>query len=344
MMRVCLIFSLLFILFTIQNSTAQTLGGSSIYNFLKLPQHPVTAALGGRNVSTFSREAGLITENTALVRSDNNGQVSTNFTFLSPGMNALTATGIYEYKKINTNFGLTIGHIQYGNTDQTDASGNIFGVFNPFDQYVQLTASRKYGSRWHYGSAFKFIHSSYGAFRSSALVVDIGLAYFDKEKKLQFGFSAKNMGTQLKTYSGVGEDLPFDMVIGLTKQLEKSPLRFSITAQKIHQFDLLYNDTTFTIANFGRNKENGFFRKVFSHFIFGTELLIGDKLVLMGGYNFLRSMELRLPSLTNGLTGIGYGLNLKLLKFDFYFSRSHYQTTIAQNQMGITYHVEKKKL
>lgn len=342
-MRACLILSLLFILFTIQNSTGQTLGGSSIYNFLKLPQHPITTALGGRNVSTFSGEAGLVTENPALIRSENNGQVSTNFTFLSPGMNALTATGIYEFKKINTNLGLTIGHIQYGNTDQTDASGNILGVFNPYDQYVQLTASRQYGSRWHYGTAFKFIHSSYGAFSSSALVVNVGLAYFNKEKKIQVGFSAKNMGTQLKTYSGFGEDLPFDMVIGISKQLEKSPLRFSITAQKIHQFDLLYNDTTFNSTNFGGNKENGFFRKVFSHFIVGTELLIGDKLVLMGGYNFLRSMELRLPSLTNGLTGVGYGLNLKLLKFDFYFSRSHYQTSIAQNQIGITYRIENKK-
>jgi len=343
MMRTCLIFFLLFILFAIQNSHAQTLGGSSIYNFLKLPQHPVTAALGGRNVSTFSGEGGLITENPALIRSDNNGQISTNFSFLSPGMTALTATGIYEYKKINTNLGLTIGHMQYGSTDQTDASGNILGVFNPFDQYVQLTASRKYGSKWNYGAAFKFIHSSYGAFRSSALAVDFGLAYYNKEKNIQFGFSAKNMGTQLRTYSDSGEDLPFDMVIGLSKQLEKSPLRFSITAQRIHQFDLLYNDTTFNSTNFGVNKENGFFRKVLSHFIVGTELLIGDKLVLMGGYNFLRSMELRLPSLINGLTGIGYGLNLKLLKFDFYFSRSHYQTSIAQNQMGITYHLEKKK-
>jgi hypothetical protein len=175
------------------------------------------------------------------------------------------------------------------------------------------------------------------------MVADLGLAYFDKEKRVQFGFAAKNMGTQLRTYDGSGEDLPFDMVIGLSKQLEKSPLRFSITAQKIHQFDLLYNDTTFNSVNFGQNKESGFLRKFFSHFILGSEILIGEKLVLMGGYNFLRSMELRLPSLTNGLTGFGYGLSLKLLKFDFYFSRSHYQTSIAQNQMGITYRVSKKK-
>jgi len=336
-----LIFFNFFILFTIQLISAQTLGGSSILNFLKLPQHPITAALGGRNVSTFSGEAGLITENPALIRSTNNGNVSTNFTFLSPGLSALTATGIYDYKKINTNVGLTIGHIQYGNTDQTDASGNLLGAFNPYDQYVQITASRSYGSKWNYGTSIKFIHSSYGAFRSSALVADVGLAYFDKEKKIQFGFSAKNMGTQLKTYAGVGEDLPFDMVIGLSKQLEKSPLRFSVTAQRIHQFDLLYNDTTFSSANFGQNKESRFLRKFFSHFVVGTEILIGEKLVLMGGYNFLRSMELRLPSLSNGLTGIGYGLNLKLLKLDFYFSRAHYQTSIAYNQIGITYRLSK---
>lgn len=342
-MRSYFILTLCLYLIASNSIYSQTLGGSSIYAFLKLPQHPLISALGGRNISSFAGEAGLVTENPALMRSINNGNISSSFTFLSPELKALSASGIYHDKKSNTNFGFTIGHIQYGNADQTDASGNTLGTFNPYDQSIQLSASRKYGSKWHYGAALKFIHSSYGAYRSSALAADVGLNYFDADKKIQFGFSAKNMGLQLKTYAGVGEDLPFDMLIGVTKQLEKSPLRFSITAQRIHQFDLLYNDTIFNSVNFGKAKKNSFQRKLLSHFIFGTEILIGEKLVLMGGYNFLRSMELRLPSLSNGLAGLGYGINLKLIKFDFFFSRSHYQTSIAQNQIGITYRLLKNK-
>lgn len=341
-MRVCLIFVFLLSQFLVQNLLAQTLGGSSTYSFLKLPHHPMTASLGGRNVSTFAGEAGLITENPSLIRESNHGDISTSFSFLSPGIMALTGSGILRIKKIKTNFGLTIGHVEYGEIDQTDASGNILGVFNPFDQFVQLSASRKYGSKWYYGSAMKFIHSSYGAFRSSALVLDMGLNYFDEQKKIQFGFAAKNMGFQLKTYAGNGEDLPFDMLIGLTKQLEKAPFRFSIMAQRIHQFDLLYQDTSFNTGSVGEDKQSNFQRKLFSHFILGTEILISERLILLGGYNFLRSMELRLPSLSNGLSGFSYGINLKMPKFDFYFSRSNYQRSIAQNQIGITYKMTGK--
>ena len=87
------------------------------------------------------------------------------------------------------------------------------------------------------------------------------------------GFVAKNMGTQLSTYGGKAEYLPFDLVIGITKQLDKAPLRFSVTAQRLHQFDLLYNDTIYNNENFSRSTQPGFLQKVVSHFVVGTELL-----------------------------------------------------------------------
>ena len=322
---------------------AQTIGGSSVYNFLKLPQHSLTGALGGRNVSSFSAEIGLVTENPALLGEINHGQVSANFTYLAPTLTALNAIGGYHSEKLKTSFAVSINHLQYGNLDQTDPAGNVLGTFNPYDQVAQVSASRLYGEKWYYGISIKYIQSRYGAYSSNAIASDIGLAYFDEENLLQVGFSAKNMGTQLKTYAGMGEDLPFDMVIGITKQLEKAPIRFSLTAQRIHQYDLLYNDTLFNIDNFGRSSKSGFINKIMNHFIFATDILIGEKLVVTGGYNFLRRNELRIPNLSSGLTGFSYGINLKLKKLDFYFSRSHYQSSLAHTQTGFGYKFAQKQ-
>jgi len=315
----------------------QTLGGSSVYNFLKIPPHPHVGALGGRNISNFSGELALALENPSLLRASNHGNVSSNFTFLAPTLTMLNANGAFNIPKIATTFAIAANHLQYGNIDQTDAAGNTLGIFNPFDQVVQLTASRSYNVKWHYGVSLKYVNSKYGAYKSSAIASDVGLTYYDEERLFQAGFSARNMGTQISTYAGIGEDLPFDLTIGITKQLEKAPIRFSITAQRIHQFDIIYKDSIFNTDNFDINPRNKFFNKLLSHFVVATDILLGDKFVFTAGYNFLQRKELITPNLSNGLTGVSYGLKVKLNRLDFYFSRSHYQSNTALTQVGISY-------
>jgi hypothetical protein len=207
---------------------------------------------------------------------------------------------------------------------------------------IGLTASRRYGKRWNYGVTMKLINSRYGPYASLAVASDVGLTYHDEEKQLKIGFVAKNMGVQMKTFSGIGEDLPFDMLIGVTKQLEGAPLRFSLTAQRIHQFDLLYNDTLFAAENYGSTDKGGFGTKLLSHLIVGTDVLIGEKIVISAGYNVLRRRELRLRNLASGLTGFSYGLQLNLQRLKFYFSRSHHQSSLSQNQVSLSFRLQSK--
>jgi len=335
MVKKCLFY--FFVMLHAASLKGQTLGGSSVYNFLKIPPHPQVGALGGRNISTFSCELGLVLENPSLLRASNHGNVSTNFTFLAPSLTMLNANGAFNIPKIATTFAISANHLQYGNIEQTDASGNTLGTFNPYDQVVHVTASRSYNEKWNYGISIKYIHSKHGAYKSSAVASDFGLTYNDEERLFQAGFSARNMGTQISTYAGIGEDLPFDLSLGITKQLEKAPIRFSITAQRIHQFDIIYKDSIFNRDNFDINPRNKFFNKLLSHFVVATDILLGDKFVFTAGYNFLRRKELIIPNLSNGLTGVSYGLKAKLNRLDFYFSRSHYQSSTGLTQVGISY-------
>jgi hypothetical protein len=323
----------IFLLFCTIAGQSQTLGGSSVYNFLKLPMGGQLAALGGKNVSHWSSDLSLIAENPALLKKQHHAFLSATFNNVAPSVTALQGLGAFHHEKTNTSFSIGLLHLLYGEEMQTDASGNILGSFRAYDQMLSVSFAKAYGNRWRYGASLKYMHSSYGIYKSAGLAADVGLSYYDENRKLQIGFAARNMGAQLKTYGGGAEDLPFDLVIGLSKQLEKAPLRFSVTAQRLHQFDLLYNDTLYNNESFGSSERAGFVKKLFSHFVFGTELLLGDRLIVLAGYNVLRRNELSIKNIASGLTGFSYGLQLKLNRLNLYFSRSHYQSSLAQNQL-----------
>ena len=322
-------------LFFITNVISQTLGGSSTYNFLKLQQVPQAAALGGRNVSLYQAGIGMLNENPALLNASHHLQTAVHFTFLAPGIKGLFGLIGFHEKRTKTDLALGISHILYGNEEQTDAGGNTLGNFRAYDQYLSLTASRTYGESWRYGISLKAIQSRYGAYSSTGLAADAGITYRDSARRLQIGFSAKNMGSQLRTYSGQGEDLPFDLLLGITRQLEKAPFQFSITAQRMNRFDILYNDTSFNVVNSGRPELAGWGDKLISHLILGGDIFLGEKITISGGYDFLRRKELSFSNIASGLTGFSYGLSLRFSGFSFQYARSHFQSGLSHHLVSL---------
>lgn len=316
-------------------SFTQTLGGSSAYNFTKFSPSPQLTSLGGVNISNINNDISLSFHNPGLLRKEMHAQFSGNFTSFYAGIKNIHALVGYRKENWGTNFSAGVNYFNYGTTTQTDASGNVLGSFRPNDYVVQISASRKYLERWYYGTALKLIHSSYGQYRSSAIAVDFGLNYYDSASLLQIGFVARNMGTQIQTYAGTREDMPFDLQLGITKRLKGAPFQFSLTAQRLQTFDILYSDTLYNTDYGIEPLNNGFFNKLFRHFIFATQVFVGDKLEFTVGYNVLRRAELTVANNSGGLTGISYGAGLTLKKFQFRYSRAQYQTSTGVNQVGV---------
>ena len=327
-------------LFSFIASGAQTLGGSAAYNFLKLPATPVLTAAGGINTSFKANDVGLSANNPALLDPSLHQQLGLSFNHFLGGIKAYSLTGAYHHQPAETVFGGQVYFVDYGNLPQTDASGNQNGNFRPVDFVVQVSAARKYMEKWNYGSSLKFIQSSYGQFRSSALALDFGIHYADTASLFYAGLIAKNMGLQLKTYAGEREDMPFDLQVGITKRLAKAPFAFSLTAQHLHQFDILYNDTVFNNENDLRSNDQ-FMNKLLNHFVVATHIFLGNNLEATLGYNHLRRTELNIGSAGNGLNGFSMGLRLKFQKWQVLFARSNYQRSIAYNQLGLSLHMDK---
>lgn len=326
---------------------SQTLGGSSVFNFLKLSNTPQLTALGGINISQLTGDIGLSFHNPALLRPTMHAQVNTVFNSLPGSVKNYFAQGGYYLNKAQTTLAGSINYFGYGTIAQTDASGNVLGDFRPSDYVLQVSAARSYASNWNYGASLKFIYSNYGAYRSSGLALDAGLTYTDSAGLWQAALVLKNMGTQLKAYNGTSkDDLPFDLQLGITKKLAKAPLSFSLSLHQLHRFDIRYNDTAF-------NNENGyaegagkghFFDKLLRHMVFSTQLFVTDNVELSAGYNYLRRKEMNTGNAGNGLNGFSIGVGILVKKIKIRYARSYYQPNQANNQFGLSISFSKLSL
>ncbi|HET9432186.1 MAG TPA: hypothetical protein VFO37_00455, partial [Chitinophagaceae bacterium] len=120
----------------------QTLGGSSVFNFLKLPNTPQLTALGGINVSVTSNDVGLAFNNPALLKKEMHTQMNAVFNNFYAGISTYHLSFAYRQEKLKTNFGWGLTYLDYGKISETDALGNIMGLVKPTDWVMQVSASR----------------------------------------------------------------------------------------------------------------------------------------------------------------------------------------------------------
>lgn len=321
---------------------SQTLGGNATFGFLKLPAAPQLTALGTVNTSVPSGDISMAAHNPALLRDRMHGQMLASFNLFFAGVKQLNTMMGFTHARSRTNFSAGIHYMQYGEGVQTDAAGNILGNFRAHDNAISVSASRKYLEKWYYGATLKFVNSSYGMYSSRGLLMDVGINYHDSARALQVGFLARNMGLQLKTYGGAGEDMPFDLQLGITKRLAHAPIQFSLTAHRLHQFDILYRDTTYNIDNFGNAGKAGLADRIFRHFVFAVQGFVGDKVELTLGYNFLRRSELGITNAANGMAGFSMGAGVMLKRMQVRYARSVYVNGLAYDQFGLNIELLKK--
>ncbi|MCR6719792.1 MAG: hypothetical protein NVV59_05730 [Chitinophagaceae bacterium] len=150
---------LILFLFCCINSTAQTLGGSTVFNFLRLPATPLVTGMGGMNISITTNDVAMAFENPALLQQAMHGQLSTGFQTGFSGLHTYSAAGSINKETLKTRFAAGLHYIDYGKLPQTDAAGNEMGFFRPNDWVFQVSAARSYLTRWNYGMTIKYIQS-----------------------------------------------------------------------------------------------------------------------------------------------------------------------------------------
>lgn len=313
---------------------SQTIGGRVAFNFLKISSDPMLTGAGSINTSYITNEVGLTANNPSLLNPAVNSQLLVSFSSFLKGVKSYSATGAYYNSKTNTTFGGHINFIDYGSITQTDASGMSYGHFCPIDFVIQLEAAKTYRENWSYGISIKIINSVYNQYKANGIAFDVGVLYRDSLHNFSASMLAKNMGFQVKNFSGENEDLPFDIQVGITKRLQNAPLGISLTAYHINKIHLSYNDTVFNIEN-GYPENHTAISNILNHFVIAGHIFMGKNLEAIVGYNHLRRMELNMGLSGNGLNGFSTGIKISFQNLQVLYARSVYQSNVTLNQIGI---------
>jgi hypothetical protein len=339
---------LLFCLYT-NTTEAQVAGGQRSMEFLRLSNAPRISALGGINVAHSDNDISFALQNPSLMRPALHNQLGLNYNAYYAGISIANLQYGYHVQKVNTSFVLGVQYLNYGSMEQTDATGNMYGSFKATDYALSLGASRQYGKNWRYGASLKFAQSAYYDKSQIAALADVGVNYYDTGNLWHVGIVAKNMGFVANRFTreNPAEPLPFDLQIGISKQLKHIPLRLMATVHHLYEWDIRYDNpadaeiSTLFNTNDSTTKEKKYFAdKLFRHFIFGAELTFAKRVTLSVGYNHLHRGELAIKD-KMGMAGFSLGVGVDLKRFRVQYGRSYYHIAGAYNEFGINMALNK---
>ncbi|WP_375578122.1 type IX secretion system protein PorQ [Marivirga tractuosa] len=319
--------SLFFICLTITTAYSQ-IGGLRAFSFLETPNHARVAGLGTVNVSSNAGDVNMSWQNPALLNSDMAGQISFSVNPYLADIYNSQITYAEDFENLGI-FSFGISYFHYGQFEGFDNTGGSTENFNASDYAIQVSHSREDGV-FRYGASLKFVANQISGFNQSALLTDLGGSFVHPEEELSLGLVIKNLGFFTSKYAAEERNLPFDVQLGGTYKPEFMPFRFSLTLNRLYQYDLSYFDESllsdddnvvFTDVN---NNPPSTFDKIFQHVTIGTEVILGKNVNLRAGYNYLIRQSLRAEQV-GGAGGFTFGVYFQTKKFNMAYSSAIYQ-------------------
>ena len=289
----------------------------TVYNFLRLPVSAHAAALGGDNITIDDDDPTMVFHNPALVSNVSDRSLNLNYMTYMEGVKVASASFVKALRNRAT-WAVEAQYVDYGSMKQTTAENEVIGKVSTKDIAVGGTFTYALSNKIAGGVTAKFVSSSLAGFNSIGMAVDLGLNYLNPELGLSVSAVARNLGGQLKAYEDDFEKLPFDLQLGVSKRLGESPLRFSVTMTRLHDWD----------------------DKFVNHLVFGAEAFLADNIWIGGGLNPRRSDEMKI---SDGETesshgaGLSFGGGLQLERFKLQLAYGKYHVSASSLIINITY-------
>ena len=328
----------LFILFCL-SSTAQE-GGSGVYSFLDIPASSRVAAMGGTFITVKDNDPNAALQAPSLLNSSMNNSLTLSGVSFVDGVKFGDVGYVRDFGKIGT-YMASMHYASYGELLETDEFGNINGTFHASDYSLTFSGGYQFNPKFSFGAAFKTIYSDYYIYNSFGAAIDLSATYDDTLNHITTTFVFRNAGIQFKNYvKDNNEPIPAEAMIGISKRLIHTPLRFNLTYRHLEKFDLSYVDPN----NLGdvdpltgepQIKTINFWNKLSRHFILGTEILLSKNFHLRVAYNFQRRREMIIET-RPGLVGFSMGVGLKVSKFIISYGRGNFHIAGGANHFSIT--------
>ena len=297
-----------FALFLALTASLKAQESETTCNFLRLPMSAHVSSLGGDNISIPDDDASLLFHNPALISNVTDKSLALSYMNYMEGVNVGGATFVKAWGERAT-WGVQAMYIDYGEMKQTTADNVQIGEVSAKEVMVGATLSYLLTDRIAGGVSTKLISSHIAGYSALAVGVDLGLNYYDDETLLSVAAVARNLGGQVKAFEDEFEKLPFDLQLGVSKQLVGAPLRFSATLTRLNSWD----------------------DRFINHLVVGADLLLSQQIFLAAGYNFRRADEMKISdgegeSSHGAALSLGAGLQLERFKLQVAYANYHVST------------------
>lgn len=198
---------------------AETRGGSSAGEFLRLPAGAREAAMG--DAQTAGAEGlSALQHNPAGLAWAARGEVGASYQALTLDVGR-GAAGLALPWGERSGWGAGLSYLDYGRTTRTTIStaggavtasaGGAFGI--GYDLAAGVSYGRRIGEAWAWGVTARGISSRLDDASASAVAADVGLAWRPSGAPYRLGAVVRNIGTRLR-YDRTSEGLPLLVRVG----------------------------------------------------------------------------------------------------------------------------------
>ena len=308
------------------NSFSQV-GGENIYNFLNLTGSAKQAALGGKTL-TLLDDVNQPLWNPSVINQNLDNQLSLNYMNYLADLNLTSASFAHM---LNRNFGTIhagITYLDYGKFIGADDEGNETGAFKAYDLAFSIGYSYNiFKTDFFVGANIKLINSVIENYSSFGLASDLAILYYNEYEPYTFTLVVRNIGYQFTTFDETRENLPLEIDLGASYELENVPITWHMTLSNLQEWDVSESNPSNAITDIDGNVTNekiSFFDNAIRHINIGAEIFPKGAFNIRLGYNFRRAKELQLidKRTFSGFTA-GFGLKMKKFKFNYAFSKYH---------------------
>lgn len=285
------------------------------YAFLKLPFSARVAALGGENISATADELAMTTQNPALLSYVTDRTLYLHYMKYMDGIN-VSAAGFSRLSGERSSWAVMAQYVDYGKLSETTEEGTLTGTFTAKDIALSGIYTYNLSDYWSGGVRGNFIYGRYDTYSSFAIGVDLGVNYHHPETGFSFSLAARHLGGQIKSFDNRKEELPSEVLLGISKEMKYAPFRFSIT---------LHDLTDWKKKTY---RSNGLGRKLLDHLVGSIEFIPTNNFYLATSYNFLRGNEMKINGSGHWAGfSLGTGFNIKRLKVGLAYAKYHVSTS-----------------
>jgi hypothetical protein len=174
------------------------------------------------------------------------------------------------------------------------------------------------------------------------VALDIGVMYRYEPWDLHISGVARNIGTQLTPYDITRENLPFEVILGVSQTLENIPIRWHLTLENMQKWNVAFANPNRDQGDLEGNvtsEKITFVDNAFRHMIFGIELFPEKGFNIRLGYNVRRAEELRILD-QRAFAGISAGFSIKLNTWRVSYTYSKYSSAAATSFFGLNLNLQ----